>query len=93
MPGRGCDKYFDPGHESEDAADYQPAQDDEGQERKATFEKVRKDLEKSGADGEVLDRILKLLERQRLQTQKALSKMHEKESSRYFVVLIVTSDP
>ena len=40
----------------------------------ASFEDVRKELEKSGGQmGEVLQRLLKLFERQRLETQRVLS--------------------
>ena len=50
-----------------------------------SFEDVKKDLEQAGSNSpEVLDRILKLLEKQRLETQRALARMEEQEYSKDF---------
>ena len=58
----------------------------------ASFEDVRKELEKSGGQmGEVLQRLLKLFERQRLETQRVLSMSEEKETTRDFVNDLLTA--
>ena len=89
--GRKYDDYRDPGYELEDSADYQPAQgDEEAEPALASFEDVRKDSEASGAAGEVMDRCLKLLERQRLETQKQLARAEEAEMSKDWVNDVLT---
>ena len=92
MAGYGGRDYRDPGYESEDSADYQPApeEDEEIVDEPATFEDIQKELENSGAMGEALQRLLKLFEKQRLETQRLLSKAEEKETSQDFVNQVLT---
>ena len=92
MAGYGGRDYRDPGYESEDSADYQPApeEDEEIVDEPATFQDIQKELENSGAMGEALQRLLKLFEKQRLETQRLLSKAEEKETSQDFVNQVLT---
>ena len=85
VAGRGYD-YREPGYESDDSADYRPREEEEVEDPMPSFEDVKQDLQSlqnAGADSpEVLERILKLLEKQRLETQKALTRMEEQEYSK-----------